>query len=160
MRPLALALGLIGLIGCAESAEPEPVADQATSGGLTIHLDAVSVERSEDLTFIRADARWENDTGGPLDGDTTCGGAAFDGVSVVVRDERGNEVGRQGYIEHQSPYAESIPYTLPEGTTQRELVFPFFEPLPDGSLEIRLEGGLIGNAAHREGYASEFRSPR
>ncbi len=148
------------MLGCAETAEPERVADQATSGGLTLHLDAVDIERGEDLTFIRCDVRWENDTGAPLHGDTTCGGAAFDGLSVVLRDARGTEVGRQGYIEHQSPYAESIPFTLPEGATRRELRFPFFEPLPDGPLEVQIEGGLIGNAEHANGYATESRSPR
>lgn len=160
MRLLPLAL-LLGTLGCSE---PSPSSEMPTpregeAAGLSLHLHAARLEPMENGTFVHCDVRWENETGAPLEGDTCCGGGAFDGLSVVLLDAEGRELARQSHLYHQSPVAEAIPFTLPPGTTHETLVFPV-DDFPEGVAQVRIEGGLLGNDEHREGYASEARRSR
>ena len=122
---------------------------------LALHLDSARVEWVDDTPVVHVDARWENGTGGALEGGTCCSGAAFDGLSVVVRDASGGELARQSALAHQSPYARNVPYALARGTTRRPLSFMLQQLEHGAAVEVSLEGGLIGNADHAEGYASE-----
>jgi hypothetical protein len=69
--------------------------------------------------------------------------SAFDGLSIVVRNEKGKELLRQAYVVHQSPMA--LPgkrYELAVGENKHELRFPVDLPKDTGTIRVSLVGTL------------------
>ncbi len=150
---IAFALALV-VFGCDEptARAPEPRVSEPTGGELSLHLDSVEIERTAGMARVRCSVRWVNETGGPIPGETCCSGA-FDGLTLVATDTSWREHGRVSYLAHQSPYAESVPFTLPRGETRNDMVFLL--ELPAGPTDVWLRGGVIGNPEHEAGYRSE-----
>jgi hypothetical protein len=131
----ALALAL-ALVGCRQ----EPPAPQPVS----LILERASVDPAPHGMNVRCEAVLANRTGESIAVSTNFG-SPFDGISVVISSEDGEEIRRQSYIYHQSPYAENRSIDLTPGETRRVLMFPMDGPAPGSPwIRVRLEGGLPG----------------
>jgi len=73
-------------------------------------------------------------------------GSAFDGLSLVVRDEKGKLLQRQAYIAHQSPFAPpGRVFPLKVGENAKQLGFPFALPADVKTIRVSLVGTLPGS---------------
>lgn len=74
--------------------------------------------------------------------------SSFDGLHLVIMDATGQQLVRQSYLFHQSPYSPTKrPFTLPPGSTTKELRFPIYDiPSTIKLVRLRLEGTLPGSA--------------
>jgi hypothetical protein len=104
---------------------------------VTLSLSQVAVERSEkDVLFI-CQAVIDNATGVQLTVKSNYH-SAFDGLDLVVMDERGRKLAQQPYLHHQSLFSlEERSFPLKEGKNCRELRFPV-SGLPQNRREYRL----------------------
>ena len=137
-----------GAVIPAESTPPEQdvAANHVVEGPAPVSVSLTSVRAVDDggdLLFI-CGAVLHNRTGHSL---TVLSNffSAFDGLTIVVRSPDGQEVHRQPYIYHQSPYAQDQSFELPSGETRREIRFPIRRSTPlVGPHEVLLVGGLPG----------------
>jgi hypothetical protein len=87
----------------------------------------------------------ENNTGGPLRVKSRFF-SVFDGIAVVIIDEKGKKLAEQPYIFHQSPMADEREHTLPTGRSKDRLAFDLRDlPKAPDLLQVRLEGTLPGS---------------
>jgi hypothetical protein len=107
---------------------------------VTLTLGKVLTERDENSVCFQCEATFDNAFGKVLVVHTSFF-SAFDGLSVVLFDDKGKKLIQQPYIYHQSPQAApGAAYQLPVGKTTKTLVFPV--DLPNGVKPLRV--GLIG----------------
>lgn len=72
--------------------------------------------------------------------------SAFDGLDLVIMDQKGKKLGQQSYIFHQSPMAEEREYILRTGTSKGRLAFDLRDlPMAVDQLQVRLVGTLPGS---------------
>ena len=73
-------------------------------------------------------------------------GSAFDGLMLVVRDEKGKLLTRQAYIWHQSPFAPpGRDFPLKVGENAKQIGFPFALPADVKTIRVSLVGTLPGS---------------
>ena len=95
-----------------------------------------------DQVLIRCDAVIDNRTGGAITVRSNFS-SAFDGITVVVRNEKGKELLRQAYVAHQSPFAPpGRDFALKVGENKQELGFPVDLPKGVGTIRVSLVGTL------------------
>jgi hypothetical protein len=129
---------------------------------LELHLDEVTLgwlrgHPPHTELGLRCSARWKN-TGEALLGASGFAGGLFDGLSLVAVNHDGEEVVRQGFTHHQSPFSEGRAFELPHGETQDWLVFPIRGVPPAEIARVRLEGRLAGSDPVHTRVQSEWRT--
>jgi hypothetical protein len=156
---------VVVLVGCSPStptaetrgraAEPAATAGSAEAPTpVSLSLEGANARWRERILSLEADVVVHNRTGAPLNVISTCS-SAYDGLTVVLREPSGQEVYRQAFIAHQSPYGEGQVYPLRPGDNSRRLVYPIFELTPpNGPVDVTIEGGFPGTA-WPSGLASE-----
>ena len=148
LRNAALALSLFATVALTSSCIREP---PGTKGGgqkpdVTLKLTSATVERlSNNLLFI-CDAVIDNRTGAELAVKSSFY-SAFDGLELVIMDEKGHKLAQQSYLQHQSLFSLTPrKFPLKEGQNRQELRFPV-AGLPRDRREYRvlLVGRLPGS---------------
>ena len=138
-RSTALLLAA-ALAGCGRDAPPPPPGPP-----IALAIERASAENTAHGLHVSCDAVLQNDTGAPIEVRTNFA-SVFDGVSVVVSRESGEELSRRAYIHHQSPYSPGDrPIPLQIGSTRQSLLFPIDGLRVDSrSVRVKLVGGLPG----------------
>lgn len=140
------------------SASSAPPLSPASTGPVRLSLQSVSARRmsSGDVLF-ECEATLINTTGAPITTLTNFS-SVFDGISIVIHNDRGDLIHEQSYLYHQSPYAEDQPVVLPAGPTPKRIVFPISDwDAGAGVLRVHLKGGLLGTI-YKDGITSNERS--
>ncbi len=151
MRRAAAIAVAIALAACGRGASEVPAPP------VSVELHKASLLRLHGgETLVRCSATLTNTTGKPIVTKTNFT-SPFDGLSVVVRRPGGDEIARQSYVYHQSPFSPANEVPLPSGGATRDIVFPIVGLPSDATrVEVRLEGGLFGTSY--AGLRSEWRA--
>lgn len=138
-------------------ADRDYVAPDPSTIPVSIHLDKVTATESStmivegdskkkaSLLNVSCDVRLANKTVETLAVRTNFY-SVLDGFVLVVTDEAGKELYRQGYTHHQSPSSyEGRELDLPVGELKTRIIFPISEPAwKDKMVKVHLFGGLPG----------------
>jgi hypothetical protein len=156
-RAPALHRALVFVAGLAAAGNPRvvPAGEDGPPQKVLLTLERASSERRDGGEILfECRLTLENDTGKALDVLSNFY-SAFDGMSLLVRDEKGTLLKEQPYTFHQSPRREAKAFPLPAGKTTERLVFPI-HGLPEDRAAFRVQvvGTLPGS-----GDSSEVSSP-
>jgi hypothetical protein len=145
----------LSMVGSAHRRPERPERAGKETPKVVLTLASVSTDRldSGDILFT-CKVIIENNTGAVLKVKSNFF-SAFDGLSLVVRDEDGKELKKQSYTFHQSPFSiEPREYPLPSGKATKQIVFPVRGlPKEYARLKAQLIGTLPGS-----GYAPKLSS--
>jgi len=120
------------LVGCS----------QHPHGTVSLAIVDASAKREPEYLDIACTAAIDNRTGSSLTV-TSSFFSAFDGLSMVVMSNDGQQLAAQSYVMHQSPSsAEGHPFVLPPGRTTHEMRIPVFA-LTNAPAEVGLQ--LVGH---------------
>lgn len=114
--------------------------------------------RSSGDIFFECEATLINTSGAPIQTQTNFS-SVFDGISIVIQNDRGDLLHEQAYVYHQSPYAEHQRVDLAAGSTRKKIVFPVavWDAGTTDELRVHLEGGLWGSAYSKGLVSNELR---
>lgn len=147
----SVVLAVLWLVHPVAADDKQPKPEQMPQVVLT--LESVSAEGGNGDVLFECKLTVENNTGKELKVRSNFF-SAFDGMLLVVRDERGKELKRQPYIAHQSPMFGEQEYPLRVGKTTQAIVFPVRElPEKQTRFTVQVVGTLPGS-----GYKPELSS--
>lgn len=122
--------------------------DDVTKPRVYLELSEVSITRYPDGDLLfRYRVVLDNRTGKALTVQSRFA-SAFDGMGMVVYDQKGKQLANQGYTYHQSPFSpEPRGFPLNPGKTEAILKFPLQAPaLQKESYQVQIIGTLPGSA--------------
>lgn len=135
----------VALASCPTTEPPTPP-QVGPEAKVRLSLSQAAVQPlGEDVLFI-CEAVIDNATGAELTVQSHYD-SAFDGLDLVVMDERGRKLAQQPYVHHQSLFsAEGRGFVLARGENRRELRFPVSGlPWKRGGYRVLLVGQLPGS---------------
>lgn len=119
--------------------------DLAGKPQVELTLSKASASWNGDQVLVTCDAVIDNRTGRPIAVRSNFT-SAFDGLAVVVRDEKGKELLRQSVVAHQSPFAPpGRVLELKVGENRQRLAFPVDLPKDAATIRVSLFGTLPGS---------------
>jgi hypothetical protein len=136
---------LIALLGVNDAGKQPSVGEVEQKPQVTLTLESASAQRwTKDILF-KCKVTLANDTGKELKVKSNFL-SVFDGMTLVIQDEKGKELKRQGYTYHQSPFALNKEHRLQSGKTTDTINFPISGLAKDHKkFRIKIVGTLPGS---------------
>lgn len=113
-------------------------------GAVSLTIGHAMAQGEPDMLFVECDTALDNETGTSLfvSTDFYC---AFDGLELVIRNDRGAILKQQPYIWHQSRNSARRQYTLQIGRNAKVMRFPIVLANAPSTLRLQLVGALPGS---------------
>ncbi len=127
------------------------------NGAVTLTIVDVSTKRETDVLFIFCEAALDNHTGAELTVKSHFQ-SAFDGLSLIVRDDHGRLLAQQRFLQHRSPATpHDRLFPVHPGRNTYHMPFAFFQLTnAPPTLSVQLFGTLPGSS-YTAGVTSEVR---